>query len=445
MTAGRRLRLTLALLAAVTVLLAIAYWRTPRIVALTPAPSSRDASTAAELRLRFSSPLRPPYPQLQLAPLVSGTQRFEDNTLVFSPAEPLAPATTYTVTLAGNAAGTAGPCLRCRLLRWSFQTASLAILYVAWDEDGNPQLWRTEDGSQAEMLTAAGDGIGDYAVSPHGDTIVYSARRAGGGADLWRTGRDGQGTRALLPCPDALCDGAVWDPGAQRLVYVRRPLTESGPGVPRLYWLDAVSGATEPVFANPEQAGWFPRFSPNGEWLAFVEPGAPPSVLAYPLDGGAPQLLPGETTAAVGWHPRENRFLSSVIVYEGERISTHLYTVGAETGSIQDISGDLSTDDSGAAWSPAGDWIAFARKVARAPVGKQIWLMRPDGSEAQPLTSDPDSNFSNLSWSPDGQYLLAQRFALEGSGVGPEVWLVEPATGDKTLIAAPAFLPAWLP
>lgn len=445
MRAGKRL--VVALLVLLTAALAIALWQIPRPVSFTPARAATDVSTQTEIRLQFSRALAPPFPQLHLAPAASGTQRYEENALVFVPDRPLAAATSYTVTLDGDVSGFRGACLLCGSLRWQFATATPAILYVTWDEANHPQLVRrasADDDAEVQPLTAAPLGIDDYAVSPRGDTIIYSARRDDGGSDLWLTGRSGEGSRLLLACPGATCDGASWVPDSRRLVFVRRPLTDDGPGAPRLYWLDAQTGDSQPVFADESQEGMFPRFSANGEWLAFVEPGPPPSVLTYPLDGGPPQLLPGETAAPVAWHPHEDRFLTSVIIYEGERITIHLFEVAVNTRALEDVSGDVSTEDGGAAWSPAGDWIAFARRVARTPVGRQVWLMRPGGSEARPLTSDPDSNFSNLTWSPDGQLLLVQRFAI-GEGSEPEIWLLEPATGELAPVAAPGIRPAWLP
>lgn len=444
MIAGRRPILLLALPALLLALLAAAYWLSPRPASFTPARGEGDASTQTEIRVHFSSPLAAPYPELQLSPAVGGQQRYDQNSLIFVPDAPLAPGERYTATLVGEAAGARLPCLRCSSLGWQFTTAKPAVLYIAWDAGDNPQLVRqAASGGEAQPLTAAPRGIGDYAVSPRGDRIVYSARREDGGSDLWLVSRSGQGARPLLACPGAACEGASWAPDGRRLVFVRRLLEEEGAGPPRLFWLDADTGDNQPVFADEGQQGLFPRLSASGEWLAFVDPGPPPEVLAFPLDGGAPQLLPGEIAAPVSWHPHEERFLGPVLLYEGERTMIHLFEAAVNTRAIQDVSGDVASEDGGAAWSPDGEWIAFARRLARTPLGRQVWLMRPGGDEARPLTSDPDSNFSNLSWSPDGQTILAQRFAVGGQS-RPEIWLI--AAADATLArVAPGILPGWLP
>lgn len=325
------------------------------------------------------------------------------------------------------------------------ELSSPAVLYVAWDRDGLPQLYRrAPDGSGARELSSAPLGIRDFAVSPDGEAIVYSVNREDGGADLWRVGTDGSGERQLLACPAMSCDGAVWAPDGQRLVYVRAPLNVGGGSAPRLYWLQWPGAATQAVFAGERQTGWMPGFSADGAWLSFVRPGAPPAVLAYPLDGGEPVELPGDTAAPAAWHPFDQRFLSSVVLYEGESAYTHLFAVQVETQAVEELSGVAQTEDTGAAWSPDGEWIAFTRKVARAPVGKQVWLMRADGSAARPLTSDPASSFSSLSWSAGGEQLLVQRYATAG-GARPEIWLLAVDSGALSRVAQEGASPVWLP
>src|SRR5690606_6720840 len=126
-------------------------------------------------------------------------------------------------------------------------------------------------------LTSAPLGIRDYALSPAGDAIVYSANRDDEGSDLWRVGPDGSGAAKLLHCPAMSCDGAQWAPDGQRLVYTRRSAGVDGGSAPRLYWLAWPGAASQPVFADDRQTGLLPRFSAGGAWLAYVRPGGLPS------------------------------------------------------------------------------------------------------------------------------------------------------------------------
>ena len=56
-----------------------------------------------------------------------------------------------------------------------------------------------------------------------------------------------------------------------------------------------------------------------------------------------------------------------------------------------------------AAWSPRGDRIAY---VSRRQGRFQIFLIEPDGSNLQLLTTEADGNNEDPSWAPDGRHLV---------------------------------------
>lgn len=411
-----------------------------------PAPGAEAISTLSDVSVRFPELMdESVVPALSFTPAVSGTVHWQANTLHFEPARPLQSATTYTITLSDmqTAAGEALPAQS-----WHFRTAPLHVLYVGWDAQQRPQLYRASlGGDDPRPLTDNELGIEGYTLSPDGSTIVYSARRADGGADLWRVTRDGDDARRLLACPDAECGNVAWHPDGRRLVYVRRellPAEEEATERPRLWWLLLEREETVPVFADEEQGGTLPRFSASGRWLAYVSPGER-AILAYDLESEASVLIPSETGEAPMWHPQQPELLSTEILFPGERFSVHIYRVAVPSANTIDLSGDLETNDSAPAWSPDGKQIAFTRKVPRAPIGKQIWLMQANGSEQRPLTSDPQSNFSNPTWSPDGTLLLAQHFRISEPSARPAIWHLDATSGESTVVAPSGILPRWLP
>jgi Tol biopolymer transport system component len=103
------------------------------------------------------------------------------------------------------------------------------------------------------------------------------------------------------------------------------------------------------------------------------------------------------------------------------------------------------------AWSPGGSWIAFGRQFldeARWTPGRQIWLTRPDGSEAYPLQEEPMADHYGFSWCPDGGALAYVRNNLsEGAQPVPEVqvWLMDLVRREPFLVADGGVLPGWLP
>ena len=111
--------------------------------------------------------------------------------------------------------------------------------------------------------------------------------------------------------------------------------------------------------------------------------------------------------------------------------------------------------DASPVYSPGGDWLAFGRKLQvnnQWTPGRQLWLMRPDGSEAHPLTADPLYNHSAFTWSPDGALIAYMRFNTGDPGAPAETWLIDvdasgaagagPA-GPRQLVQG--YLPEWLP
>jgi Tol biopolymer transport system component len=78
-------------------------------------------------------------------------------------------------------------------------------------------------------------------------------------------------------------------------------------------------------------------------------------------------------------------------------------------------------------------------------MGKQLWLMRPDGSEAISLTEDADVHFNNPGWSPDGTQLVVQGFNQAAPELAPALWVVDVETGEMAALVSPGILPVWLP
>lgn len=327
------------------------------------------------------------------------------------------------------------------------------ILYISWDDEAADQLYlATFDGETVTTapLTNTDADVLDFAVSPDGRQITYAILREGGAADLWLINNDGSGNRELLACPDAACSQAQWLPDGRRLIYERRNIPTPGapPGNPRLWWLDVTTGETVPVFQNNQMLGLYPRVSPDGQWLSFVSP-IDQGIQLYNLTSGDGVLIPNQMGSPTVWRPQSDSLLITNINTSSTNWSVELTNVDLATEATtvlsQPMPGEESVDDSAPAWSPDGEWIAYGRKQPRTPMGRQIWIMRADGSEARAITDDPKIHHGEIAWSSDGRFLLYQQYNLEELYAKPTVWLVEIETGERTEIASPGTLPAWLP
>ena len=452
--------LVLLIVVILALLVALLIWRGDRagvsVTARSPAPSAADASGLASVRLRFGQAMDTgavPDLQLELAGsgAVTGTVYWEDDsTLALRPATPLLPETTYTVRLPAGAQSVTDRPLR-QEQRWQFTTRSLRILYLDWDEQDRVQLYAVDlGGGEPQQLTSAPLSVLDYALAPDGGTIVYSDQRQGGGSNLWQLSlervTEGAGAQLLLDCGGDQCSGPSWDPQGRRLVYERRSFfsPDAPPGPPRLWWLDPQTAETTPLFDDSQLLGHTARFAGNGRWLSYIVP-LEQAMQVYNFETGEVIRLANEIGEPSAWHPWRAQLLSNNIQYQGESFSVHIFRLDLPAGELTNLSSQSITNDAAPAWSPSGDWIAFGRKVPRAPVGRQLWLMRPDGSQETALTDDLSSNFGPPSWSPSGQQILVQRFSIEQPDSDPGIWLVDVDDGELHQVAGSGFQPSWLP
>jgi Tol biopolymer transport system component len=319
---------------------------------------------------------------------------------------------------------------------------------VAPDGSGNDQLFViSPTGGSPTQLTQAELGVWDYGLSPDGTSLIYGTLRQDGGSDLWETAIDDSNAHPLLTCPEAACSGAVWSPDGRRLVYERRNMLAPGaaPGPPHLWWLDPATGETVPVFEDRQWFGYGVRWSPDSNWLSYVAPSSQ-GVQVYNINDGRSFLIPSRMGGLAVWSPRGDALLVADIQQQPEGFAVHLLKADPTNGQLTDLSGtNANVEDSSPIFSPDGGWIALTRKVAGAAMGKQLWLMRPDGSEAHYLTNDTSIHHGLPEWSPDGRYLLYQRFPLKELGAQPGVWLLDIETERAQEIITPGNRPTWLP
>jgi Tol biopolymer transport system component len=458
----------LAGLGAVVGLGLAAFFSLPRLNAVFPLDGATQVSARAPIRLVFSRPMDKASVEaaLSIAPDVPGRLTWSGTTLVFTPALAWPLNTSVTVALAGGRSERGLPLWGRHT--WAFTVGTRRLVFLAGREAPNLWVLPVEAGSAAQPVTTEPDGVYDYAVSPDGTRIVYAARRADGGADLRLINADGSAATDLLLCPGEACVSPAIAPDGERLAYQRHVLVTGLTGTPGLgaahvYERPLFAASNDPGQRMSEAEARFPRWGPDGR-LSYLDTGRE-AVVVHDLVTGALTLIPNTSGEMGTWSPD-----GAVIVYPELALNsaaapdplepvggfyTYLTRVTIATNARQTLSGPEVVDDSSPAFAPAGAWLAFGRKLQvreQWTPGRQLWLMRPDGSDAHALTADPLYNHSAFTWSPDGQLLAYMRFNTDDIEAPAEIWLtsVDAAgrlgagdAGPRRL--AQGYLPEWLP
>jgi Tol biopolymer transport system component len=429
-----------------------------RIVDSSPAAGDDNVPITAPIRLTFSQPMDPVSVEgrFRIEPEVDGSLIWDGDAATFRPHSALAPETVYTITLQAGAASQRGRSLAEDHV-WHFRTRPPQLLYLGRTDPAGDrrQLFLAPlDGSPPRQLTDHAVGVWDYAVHPQGEAIVYSVLRDDGGSDLWHMDRDGGDQRLLLPCPEAACLNPAWSTDGQQLAYERRDIWADAPNLDpkagRIWLLDLEKGRERPLF-DYDVPLHSPVWAPQGGRLAYVSPMLP-GVEVYDLRTEELLQFGNEWGTAPVWSPDASYLVMPELMLAGESLVVRLVRIDLDQEDLLDISGeDDFVKDTSPAWSPGGGWIAFGRQYLdeeRWTPGRQIWLTRPDGSEAYALSEEPMGDHFAFAWRPDGAALAYARSDLsEGLQPVPEVsiWVFDLIRRKPELVAEDGVLPRWLP
>jgi ABC-type nickel/cobalt efflux system permease component RcnA/Tol biopolymer transport system component len=330
-----------------------------------------------------------------------------------------------------------------------FDLQRASVIYTALDDNNHYQLFVVPaTGGEAEQITEEGSGIWSYSVSPDGATVIYAASDGTNGTRLWQLIPATRERTQLLACPETSCSGVVWSPNGEKILYGRLVSGSefTSLGIPSIWWLDPATRDTGPLFQDAQMPGFNPQWSPDGRRLSYTSIN-PSEIYIYNFHTGSSQSLPTQTGSPVTWSPTGESMLVIDVEMVGELNLPKLFRYDLASKELTRLTGEQPIDENVPSWSRNGEWIAVVRRewgVSTTLRGNQIWLMRPDGSEAHPVSHDIEVTHGPPSWSPDGRYLLYSVRSASLSGTISRINILDIETGQTQEIAAPGNCPTWL-
>lgn len=433
----------------------------PRVVAVQPAPSMEGARALASISIEFSQSMREETVEsrLRLTPSRPGAFRWDGRRVTFTPSQPWAAGTTVEAVLEAGALSRRGlPVLAPT--RWSFTIGAGRLAYL-WPSDGPAALYAwSESSAEPERLATAALGILDFDVTADASAIVYAAATPDG-TEIRRLGLDGGGSELLHRCPaGSVCRRPTLSPDGDLLAYVREDRQADGSMLRRV-WMQAVGGGSPYTVAPEDHATSQPAWSSQG-WLAVYDHTLAAYALYDVVSAEAARLafvVPNGLGEPPAWSPDGEWLVFAEIVFLPEtspddedppRFYSHLKRVSIQDGQVVDLSGDetMLVEDSGPAYAPDAGWIAFARRSldpAEWTIGRQLWLVRPDGSEGTRLTAVAEMNHGGIAWSPDSSRLAYIVFDQTEPTAPAELWWRWSDGREGGLVAVGGYAPAWIP
>jgi hypothetical protein len=246
--------------------------------------------------------------------------------------------------------------------------------------------------------------------------------------EIWVMDADGSRQTRLVPsAEDTLRINPAWSPDGQRIAYARYTGRPDDPTHADYdIWIVNADGSDDHAAITGPMWQWFPRWSPDGEWLAYTQESP-----------GGPWLKSGPRGQDVGPGPQGPAFADQEVVGTPQ---ADLWRIAVDgTGPARPIT-RADGDDRAGSWSPDGTRIAFD---STRDGNTEIYSADIDGGDAVRLTDDPAEDWA-AAWSPDGSRIA---FDSDRSGTA-QIWVMgADGTNPKQLTDDPtgALWPAWSP
>ncbi len=329
-----------------------------------------------------------------------------------------------------------------------FSLKEADVLYTALDENDQSQLLILPADGGTPLAISEGINIWYFASSPDHSNVVYVGGNEKNGSEIWIWGTETSQNELVLDCVNAYCSEISWSPDGKGFLYSRLEFDpETNPAnVQTIWWLDLDTRESAPLFQDALTPGFSARWSPDGKWLSYTSIN-PLEIKIYQIENGDSQILPNVLGYPVVWSPDSKTMILQDLEFVENGYLNKLFSYSVEEDWLTMLAYDQMFDESYPAWSPNGEWLAVVRRawVEGIPEeGNQLWVMRPDGSEATQYTDEVKHTFGQPSWSSDSGYLIFDYRAVVDGQIDSGIKILDLKNGRISDLVVPGSRPAWL-
>lgn len=246
-------------------------------------------------------------------------------------------------------------------------------------------------------------------------------------------------------------------PGGEYVVFSLQRVDRKTEKIFSNLWIVSTEGSTPQQFTYGDQKDFNPRWSPDGNEIAFLsnrtDPDLPARIFIIPTHGGEARPL-GEINGKIdqfGWSPGGEKLVCRVRKTDAEELERqqdeqkkqlgivarhyqrvyykldddgylpqerwHLWFIDTKTGAAEQLTAHPVYDEQWPTWSPDGSWIAFTSNQSKVPDlnpdAIDLFVIPSSGGEPTRIPT-PFGEKMNPSFSPDGKWIAY--YGKQGEG-----------------------------